>query len=71
MCVYMYVYMYIYVYMYPTVSETPSCKTQYLFAAKCQQVRVFCDDGLGQTRFGEVGQLSVRFIGSHNTVHPS
>lgn len=44
---------------------------RYLFAPKCQQVRVLCDDRLGQTGFTEVSQLSISFIRSHNTVHAS
>lgn len=43
----------------------------YLYAAERQQIRIFCDDGLGQLALGEEGQLSISLVRSHNTVHPS
>lgn len=48
-----------------------TCSFRYLFATKRQEIRIFCNDGLGQMPFTEVCQLSISFIWSHNTVHPS
>ena len=42
-----------------------------LFASEGQQVRVLCDDGLGQAHLAKEGQLGIGLVGRHHTVHPS
>ena len=41
---------------------------KYLFAAKCEEVRVLRDYGLDNTSFAEIGQLRIRFVWRHQAV---